>query len=98
MLILVGASQTHCDPRLNYEQSLDIAFLLSHSLRARRLGRSSNSPPMSHDASVSHTPLQMTDSVASLADLAQLGGRQAGYDKEEESLLNELVRGIKARE
>ena len=29
---------THCDPRLNYEQSLDIAFIVSEVLRAQRLG------------------------------------------------------------
>ncbi|WFD33875.1 3-deoxy-7-phosphoheptulonate synthase [Malassezia cuniculi] len=31
--------QSHCDPRLNYEQSLDIAFILSEVIRAQRLGR-----------------------------------------------------------
>lgn len=30
--------KSHCDPRLNFEQSLDVAFLLSHYLRAQRLG------------------------------------------------------------
>ncbi|PWN46823.1 DAHP synthetase [Violaceomyces palustris] len=29
--------QSHCDPRLNFEQSLDVAFLLSHYLRKQRL-------------------------------------------------------------
>ncbi|CCU98325.1 unnamed protein product [Malassezia sympodialis ATCC 42132] len=29
---------THCDPRLNYEQSLDIAFIISQILRSQRLG------------------------------------------------------------
>ncbi|WFD17934.1 hypothetical protein MCAP1_000145 [Malassezia caprae] len=29
---------THCDPRLNYEQSLDIAFIISQVLRSQRLG------------------------------------------------------------
>lgn len=29
---------TQCDPRLNYEQSLDIAFLISQALRSNRLG------------------------------------------------------------
>lgn len=29
---------THCDPRLNYEQSLDIAFMVSEVLRVQRLG------------------------------------------------------------
>ncbi|KDN52215.1 DAHP synthetase [Tilletiaria anomala UBC 951] len=33
--------QSHCDPRLNYEQSLDIAFLISHFLRGQRLGKTS---------------------------------------------------------
>lgn len=32
--------QTHCDPRLNYEQSLDVAFIVSEVLGAQRLGRS----------------------------------------------------------
>lgn len=32
--------KTHCDPRLNYEQSLDVAFILSEVIRAQRLGRS----------------------------------------------------------
>lgn len=30
--------RTHCDPRLNYEQSLDVAFLLADHLKARRKG------------------------------------------------------------
>ncbi|KAJ9091180.1 hypothetical protein QFC21_007301 [Naganishia friedmannii] len=29
---------SHCDPRLNYEQSLDVAFLISDYLRAKRRG------------------------------------------------------------
>lgn len=28
--------QTYCDPRLNAEQSLDIAFLLAHALSQER--------------------------------------------------------------
>lgn len=35
--------QTHCDPRLNAEQSLDIAFLISHALKSQRLARRSAS-------------------------------------------------------
>ncbi|CED84371.1 E, aroF, aroG, aroH [Phaffia rhodozyma] len=31
--------QTFCDPRLNYEQSLDVAFLISDHLQAARKGR-----------------------------------------------------------
>ncbi|SPO23549.1 related to family II 2-keto-3-deoxy-D-arabino-heptulosonate 7-phosphate synthase [Ustilago trichophora] len=30
--------KSHCDPRLNFEQSLDVAFLLSHYFRNQRLG------------------------------------------------------------
>ncbi|WVQ85324.1 hypothetical protein IAT38_007489 [Cryptococcus sp. DSM 104549] len=30
--------KTHCDPRLNYEQSLDVAFLLSDYLKSKRRG------------------------------------------------------------
>lgn len=30
---------THCDPRLNYEQSLDMAFIISEVLRAQRQGK-----------------------------------------------------------
>ncbi|KAI9637119.1 putative family II 2-keto-3-deoxy-D-arabino-heptulosonate aldolase [Dioszegia hungarica] len=30
--------RTHCDPRLNYEQSLDVAFLLADHLKSRRRG------------------------------------------------------------
>jgi 3-deoxy-7-phosphoheptulonate synthase len=30
--------RTHCDPRLNYEQSLDVAFLISDYLKAKRRG------------------------------------------------------------
>ncbi|ODO07323.1 3-deoxy-7-phosphoheptulonate synthase [Cryptococcus wingfieldii CBS 7118] len=30
--------RTHCDPRLNYEQSLDIAFLLADYLKSKRRG------------------------------------------------------------
>jgi 3-deoxy-7-phosphoheptulonate synthase len=33
--------RTHCDPRLNYEQSLDVAFLISDYLKAKRR----NEPP-----------------------------------------------------
>ncbi|KAI5449875.1 hypothetical protein NCC49_003991 [Naganishia albida] len=29
---------SHCDPRLNYEQSLDVAFLIADHLRAKRRG------------------------------------------------------------
>ena len=29
--------KSHCDPRLNFEQSLDVAFLLSHYFRKQRL-------------------------------------------------------------
>ncbi|KAK4688758.1 3-deoxy-7-phosphoheptulonate synthase, partial [Tremellales sp. Uapishka_1] len=32
--------RTHCDPRLNYEQSLDVAFLVADHLKARRRGES----------------------------------------------------------
>ncbi|KAL1412635.1 hypothetical protein Q8F55_000382 [Vanrija albida] len=31
--------RTHCDPRLNYEQSLDVAFLVADHLKARRRGQ-----------------------------------------------------------
>lgn len=34
---------THCDPRLNYEQSLDIAFIISQVLRSQRLGTNDGS-------------------------------------------------------
>ncbi|WVN85865.1 uncharacterized protein L203_101017 [Cryptococcus depauperatus CBS 7841] len=30
--------KTHCDPRLNYEQSLDVAFLLADYLKSKRRG------------------------------------------------------------
>lgn len=30
--------RTHCDPRLNYEQSLDVAFLIADYLKAKRRG------------------------------------------------------------
>ena len=30
--------RTHCDPRLNYEQSLDVAFLVADHLKAKRRG------------------------------------------------------------
>lgn len=30
--------RTHCDPRLNFEQSLDVAFLVADHLKARRRG------------------------------------------------------------
>nr|XP_031861292.1 uncharacterized protein CI109_003264 [Kwoniella shandongensis]KAA5528364.1 hypothetical protein CI109_003264 [Kwoniella shandongensis] len=30
--------RTHCDPRLNYEQSLDVAFLLADYLKSKRRG------------------------------------------------------------
>lgn len=30
--------RTHCDPRLNYEQSLDVAFLIADHLKAKRRG------------------------------------------------------------
>jgi len=31
--------QSYCDPRLNYEQSLDVAFLISHYFQNERKGR-----------------------------------------------------------
>ncbi|CDS01769.1 related to family II 2-keto-3-deoxy-D-arabino-heptulosonate 7-phosphate synthase [Sporisorium scitamineum] len=31
--------KSHCDPRLNFEQALDVAFLLSHYFRNQRLGK-----------------------------------------------------------
>ena len=31
--------QSHCDPRLNLEQGLDVAFLISDNLKAARRGR-----------------------------------------------------------
>lgn len=40
-LFSVSSTQTHCDPRLNLEQSLDVAFLLSNSLKSQRLGQQS---------------------------------------------------------
>ena len=30
--------QTFCDPRLNFEQSLDVAFIIAKKLRDERLG------------------------------------------------------------
>ena len=30
--------QTHCDPRLNYEQSMDMAFLIAKYLEKERKG------------------------------------------------------------
>jgi 3-deoxy-7-phosphoheptulonate synthase len=30
---------THCDPRLNASQSLELAFLIAEELKSRRLGR-----------------------------------------------------------
>ncbi|MCK5275805.1 MAG: 3-deoxy-7-phosphoheptulonate synthase, partial [Alphaproteobacteria bacterium] len=32
---------THCDPRLNASQSLELAFLIADSLKAQRAGRRS---------------------------------------------------------
>jgi len=37
---------TVCDPRLNAEQSLDLAFLLADLLKAQRLGKSKPAPAM----------------------------------------------------
>ena len=31
-------SQSFCDPRLNFEQSLDVAFLVSNHFKKERLG------------------------------------------------------------
>ncbi|PWN93960.1 DAHP synthetase [Acaromyces ingoldii] len=41
--------RTHCDPRLNLEQSLDVSFLLSHALKAQRMGRSPLAPSPGDD-------------------------------------------------
>ena len=35
---------THCDPRLNGEQALELAFLVAEKLKASRRPRSSPSP------------------------------------------------------
>lgn len=35
--------RTHCDPRLNLEQSLDIAFMISNALKSQRLNGKSSS-------------------------------------------------------
>ena len=51
--------QTHCDPRLNYEQSLDIAFLVSEVLRARRLGH-----PHSENDALVHALARSTEPAA----------------------------------
>ena len=32
-------SQSFCDPRLNFEQSLDVAFLISNHFKQERLGQ-----------------------------------------------------------
>jgi len=32
--------QSFCDPRLNFEQSLDLAFLVSNHMKERRQGKS----------------------------------------------------------
>jgi hypothetical protein len=32
-------AQSFCDPRLNFEQSLDVAFLISNHFKQERLGR-----------------------------------------------------------
>ncbi len=31
--------QSFCDPRLNFEQSMDVAFLISNHFKRERLGR-----------------------------------------------------------
>ena len=34
---LTRATRPHCDPRLNAEQSLELAFLIAEELKARRV-------------------------------------------------------------
>lgn len=41
--------KSHCDPRLNFEQSLDVAFLLSHYFRNQRLGNKRHAPAKTED-------------------------------------------------
>lgn len=40
--------RTHCDPRLNLEQSLDIAFVLSNALKGRRLSAAAGAGAVPH--------------------------------------------------
>lgn len=42
------ALQTYCDPRLNYEQSLDIAFLVADYLKSLRKGQRTEDAIMSN--------------------------------------------------
>ena len=41
---LAGRYETFCDPRLNAEQSLELAFLVAEELKARRLPARASAP------------------------------------------------------
>lgn len=49
--------RTHCDPRLNLEQSLDIAFMISNALKSERLNGSSSSSAKSANEKYDHDAL-----------------------------------------
>ncbi|PWN45532.1 phospho-2-dehydro-3-deoxyheptonate aldolase [Ceraceosorus guamensis] len=89
---------THCDPRLNYEQSLDVAFLLSHSLRSRRLGRSSSaSRSRTREPSPTSSPIPPSDNAQNGVSHGDKTHPSLLLNEDEDSLLKELVRGISNR-
>jgi 3-deoxy-7-phosphoheptulonate synthase len=49
--------RTHCDPRLNLEQSLDIAFMISNALKSERLNGTASSSTKSATEKYDHDAL-----------------------------------------
>ncbi|PWN32815.1 DAHP synthetase [Meira miltonrushii] len=49
--------RTHCDPRLNLEQSLDIAFMISNALKSERLNAGASSSAKSATEKYDHDAL-----------------------------------------
>lgn len=85
--------RSHCDPRLNYEQSLDIAFVISSFLKAQR--RKAGCAARRGPAAFSRDPSVQRDLSAlapSLDDTVPAEGRS-----QEDELLAELIQGIEAR-
>lgn len=86
-------NQSHCDPRLNYEQSLDIAFLISHFLRGQRLKSNGRSNSVSRAPSRSSS----LDRLSSKFNSASINGTEESGSEEKDGLLEELVQGISTR-
>ena len=87
--------QSHCDPRLNYEQSLDIAFLISHFLKAQRIASNANAAAGSATARQinvnGRTPARVPTPKSALVD------QDTPNTSSADEILAELVKGISTR-